>query len=434
MFEKQQKNLKNVYLFLALMGMEKKIGTDLDAEKRKQNKNIQKLMKAAWKHPFYKKRFKKAGVRPSDIKTAEDLAKLPLLTKDEVRAWMNKEAEKPGREYWYADTTSGSSGKPLMILLSPWEKACMLANWYRVLMKAGYNPLFGRMMTRVNAHDEHHGQYDTILQRFGLMRRSYVNQFEPEPDVIRAINKAKPDLLYMNKTEFMRIALYAQKNGVKVWHPKFYIPISEKTDDAARKLFKEVLGPNLVDSYGSAETGACMLRLPDSDEYVVHNDSFVVNIIDAEGKLANEGRVVVTPLFKTDLPLINYVIGDEATSRVEKGIRFVTGIKGRSNDFFKYRTGEVTTFFEITPVIAHSHDIQQIRFVQNDYDTIHVQIVQDTVNSKKSTDEIEKELTQQFNEVMKHPMHFEFEWMNSIPPDPNGKLRMIVCNIKEETK
>ena len=144
--------------------------------------------------------------------------------------------------------------------------------------------------------------------------------------------------------------------------------------------------------------------------------------------------MVVTPLFKTDLPLINYVIGDEATSRVEKGIRFITGVKGRSNDFFKYRTGEVTTFFEITPVIAHSHDIQQIRFIQNDYDTIHVQIVKDTVNSSKTTDEIEKELTQQFNEVMKHPMNFEFEWMNSIPPDPNGKLRMIVCNIKEDAK
>ena len=72
--------------------------------------------------------------------------------------------------------------------------------------------------------------------------------------------------------------------------------------------------------------------------------------------------------------------------------------------------------------------------IQNDYDTIHVQIVKDTVNSSKTTDEIEKELTQQFNEVMKHPMNFEFEWMNCIPPDPNGKLRMIVCNIKVAAK
>ena len=33
-FEKQQKNLKNVYQFPALMGMDKKIGTDMDTEKR----------------------------------------------------------------------------------------------------------------------------------------------------------------------------------------------------------------------------------------------------------------------------------------------------------------------------------------------------------------------------------------------------------------
>ena len=430
MLDKLQKKLTNVNLFFALMQMDRRIGTDLKAEKEKQNKNIRKLVRKAYEIPFYRERFKKAGVRPEDIRTSEDLAKLPLLTKDELRAWMKEEAAKPEHKDWYADTTSGSSGIPLTILLSPVEKAWMMANWFRVLLKAGYNPVTGKTMSRVNAHDEHHGEYDTFLQRLGILRRRYVNQYAPEQEVVDCINAYKPDLLYLNKTEFMRIALYCRNNGVKVWHPKFYAPVGEKTDDVARALFKEVFGENLIDSYGSAETGACMLRRPDSDEYVVHNDSFVVNLYDDENRLALEGKVVITPLFKTDMPLINYVIGDRAVSRMEDGIRFITRIEGRMNDFFRYETGEVTTFFEITPVIAHNTDILQIRFIQNDYKTIHVQIVQDMENSSRTKPEIEAHLTEQFLQVMKHPFHFEYEWMDCIPPDPNGKLRMIVCNVK----
>lgn len=429
MFDKLQKKMTNVMLFAALMKLDKKIGTDLKAEKRKQNRNIQKLMRKAYKIPFYRERFEKAGVKPSDIKTSEDLAKLPLLTKDELRIWMKEEAAKPEHKEWYADTTSGSSGIPLTILLSPREKAYMMANWFRVLMKAGYNPVFGKTMSRVNAHDEQHGDYDTFLQRFGILRRRYVNQYAPEKEVIRRINAYKPDMLYLNKTELMRIALYCRNHHCKVWKPKFYAPVGEKTDDVARELFIKVFGPQLVDSYGSAETGACMLRVPGSNEYVIHNDSFVVNLYDDENRLADEGKVVITPLFKTDVPLINYVIGDRAVSRTEEGIRFITRIEGRMNDFFKYESGEVTTFFEITPVIAHNKDILQIRFIQKDYEHIHIQIVQDTANSSRTKAEIEERLTAQFLQVMKHPFEFEYEWMDCIPPDKNGKLRMIVCEV-----
>ena len=34
------------------------------------------------------------------------------------------------------------------------------------------------------------------------------------------------------------------------------------------------------------------------------------------------------------------------------------------------------------------------------------------------------------NRIFKKPFEFEFEWMDSIPPDKNGKLRMIVCNVE----
>ena len=428
MLEKLQKKLENVYILYDLSRMSLQVPTDFSKVMRLQRIRLRKLMRRAYRIPFYRERFDAAGVRPGDIRTAADLAKLPVLTKDELREWMNRERNNPAYRDWIVDTTSGSTGKPLAVLFSPREKAYMKANWLRVMMCCGYNPFLGKTMSRINAHDEKSGKRESFIQKFGILRHEFVDQYAPEPDVIDAINRSKPDWLYMNKTELMRLVLYSNRTGKKIFHPRFYDPISEKVDENNRKLFIKTLGPNIVDSYGSAETGACLLRRPSDQDYVIHHDSFVVNILDEEGKPADEGRVVITPLYKTDLPLINYAIGDKAVCRWQDGVPFITGIQGRMNDYFYYENGEVTSFFEVTPVIAHCSDILQIRFIEETYDTIRIQIVRDE-HAGMSEKEIEDYLETNLNRIFKKPFQLVFDWMDVIPPDPNGKLRMIVAKV-----
>ena len=428
---KLQKKLMNLYIFTDLLKMSRKVPEDPSREIKVRDRRVRALVKKAYQIPFYRKRFDQAGVKPEDIRTGEDLVKLPLLTKDELREWMARETKKKKYENWIVDTTSGSTGKPLAILFSPREKAYMKANWLRVMMRCGYNPFFGKTLSRINAHDENPGGPDGKIQKIGILRRYFVDQYAPEDQVIDEINRIKPDWLYMNKTELMRLVLYSRRTGKSIFHPRFYDPISEKVDENNRKLFISVLGDGIVDSYGSAETGACLLRRPGEDDYVIHNDSFVVNIVDEEGKPASEGKVVITPLYKTDLPLINYSIGDKATCIVKDKARHITGIQGRMNDYFYYENGEVTSFFEVTPVIAHCPDILQIRFIEETFETIHVQIVRDE-KAKMSREELETYLETNLNKIFKRPFAFEFEWMDSIPPDQNGKLRMIVAKVPHD--
>lgn len=429
MFESIEKKLINGLILLDLPKMKHYIPKDFSKVKKIQDKRVRKLARKAYNIPFYKARFDAAGVKPEDIQCADDLTKLPLLTKDELRSWMKELEKDPKYKDWYRDTTSGSSGVPLMLLVSPKEKAYNMANWFRVLMIAGYNPFFGKTMSRTSAHSVT-GEHEAFFQKLGILRRGFLNQYAPEEDMVKQVNEYKPDLLYMNKTELMRLCLYCKKNNVKIHQPKFFCPTGEKIDDVARNLFKEILGPNIIDSYGTAEAGACMVKLGDAEEYTVHNDSFVVNIYDDNDQPADEGKIVVTPLYKTDLPLINYVVGDKVSSEVREGVRFVSSVQGRMNDAFKYETGEVTTFFEIAPIIAHCEDVLQIRFIQEDYHNIHVQCVHSNEPGVRSIEQIEKDLTEALNKKFKHPFNIKYEWMDVIPPDDNGKLRMIVCKVK----
>ncbi len=113
------------------------------------------------------------------------------------------------------------------------------------------------------------------------------------------------------------------------------------------------------------------------------------------------------------------------------GVRYVTSVQGRMNDFFRYDTGEVTTFFEIAPIIAHCEDILQIRFIQETYQQLRIQCVHNTAESRLTKEEVEKSLTEKLNGKFKHPFNIRYEWMDSIPPDQNGKLRMIVCKVAQ---
>ncbi len=408
MLENTQKKLMNGYILAYLPKMAHRIPKNFSRVMELQNERVQKLARCAWKIDFYRERFDRAGVRPEDIRTGDDLTKLPVLTKNELREWMGSLKDQPRYRDWICDTTSGSTGKPVSVLFSPKEKAYMKANWYRVMLCCGYNPMTGKMMSRINMHDVNPGGQDTFLQKLGIFRHAFVDQYAPEEEVIDRINAYEPDWLYMNKTELMRLVLYAKRTGKKIFHPKFYDPISEKVTENDRALFIEQLGPGIIDSYGTAETGACMLRLPGKDYYAVHNDSFVVNVVDDDGQLAHRGRILITPLYKTDLPLINYEVGDRAVMRTKQGVHFITEV--------------------VTPVIAHCPDILQIRFIQKTWDLIHVQIVRDE-NAKMTAPELEEYVSTSLNRIFKRPFSFEFEWMQVIPPDPNGKLRMIVCEV-----
>ena len=430
MFEAIDRKLLNAWVMLDLISLEKKQIPDPEKEKRIQNRRVQKLMKRAYEIPFYRKRFEEAGVSPNDFHRAEDFAKFPLLTKDDFRAWMAEECGKPQYAHYYLDTTSGSSGTPTRVLYSPREKAYNMANWLRVLMKAGYNPFVGKTVSRLCLVTSTNGGKQNILQRMGILRRELVDQYAPEQEVIDSINALKPDMLYMNKTELMRVALYSKQHGCTLCHPKFFAPTGEMIDESSRKLLTDVFGDGLIDSFGTVETGACMAKYPGTSEYRIHSDLFVVNLYDDNNQLTNEGKLTVTPLYKLDIPLINYVVGDKAAARTENGVKYITAIQGRMSDFIRHENGEVTTFYMFSPIVSHCEGVMQLRVRQLSYHELVIEVVMDP-DSSKTRKEIEDYLRKGLDGCLRSPMNISFHWMNVIPPDTNGKLRLIVNEMKK---
>ena len=300
----------------------------------------------------------------------------------------------------------------------------------------GFNPFTGKTMSRPNSLHGPVKEYDSPIQKMGILRRKYmsdtIKQRVDTQTLVDEINAYKPDYLYNHKNLLMRIAKYVKENDLYLHKPDFYTPFGEMLDDPSRALLTEIFGPGLIDAYGMGETGSCVIRLPGKKYYQVNSDLFVVNVYNQElTGPAMKGMMVITPLYKTELPLINYTSFDQADSYMKKGLRFMRGIQGRMNDVIHHRDGSVTEWGNISGIVNYIPEIISYRMVQDTYEDLTLMMVRNPDTPVEKQEEIEKVLDEKLMAMFKDPsIRITYQWLDEIPVDPNGKLRVIISNVK----
>ncbi|MEJ2716684.1 MAG: hypothetical protein P8182_06025, partial [Deltaproteobacteria bacterium] len=87
-------------------------------------RKLRAVIRNAYEHvPYYRSLFDSAGLTPQEIRTVEDLKKIPLTTKDDLRA---AGVEKAVADWVDPSTsvrtlTSGTTGKPFEVYRTPSE-------------------------------------------------------------------------------------------------------------------------------------------------------------------------------------------------------------------------------------------------------------------------------------------------------------------------
>lgn len=434
-----QKKLKNVYTLYYLMTLHRQLDGDPAKIKADQNRRIHKLMKRAYEIPFYRKKFEESGTTPDDYHCSEDLVKFPTLTKPELRLWMQQEWEDHPEKHdsLNVHSTSGSSGVPLKVLYTQREQGCSDANWIRVLSAAGYHPFRGKMYSFQTSHrDPSDKSRDSFIQRFGVMRRKVVSEDycvgDGIADTIRDINAYKPDMICFRRNCLVRIVAYSEKHNMTIHKPKLYCPISEMVDDVTRNLLKKTLGDGLIDAYGLSEMGSFVYQFPGNDFYYVANDIAVVNVYDDNDCLADDGRIIITSLYKTTYPIINYETKDLGTSYVKDGIRYMTSIQGRMNDMVLHEDGVESSALMLMRIANKTVGLSQFRFIEETYHDMLIQLAPDPNNTSMSREEIEKHFLDSVHELYGDEFNVRIEWMDVLPPDETGKQRCFVCKVNKD--
>lgn len=314
---------------------------------------LQETVKRVYeKVPYYRAKMDEKGVKPEDIKTLSDLAKLPFTTKQDMRdTYPFGLFAVPRDELVRIHASSGTTGKPTVVGytredLETWTDcvsriACMGGASSKDVAQIcfGYGMFTGALGL-------HYG-----LEKIGAaIVPSSTGNSEKQLMYMKDFNTS---LLVATPSYALRLAEVARQTGID---PKTDLGIkialvgSELLTDAMREEMHSAWGRDVLitTNYGMSElmgpgvSGECLEHCG----MHINEDYFLPEIIDSEtGEVlpaGEKGELVITCIKKEGLPLIRYRTKDvtrlfyepcacgRTTCRMEN-------LSGRSDDMLKIR-------------------------------------------------------------------------------------------------
>jgi len=321
-----------------------------DEMKKLQLKQLKDVVKRAYENvPYYKKRFDEAGIKPEDIKTLEDIQKLPLTTKDDLRAaYPFGMFAVPRREIVEVHTSSGTTGKPTVSGYTRED----LDTWSEIM---------ARGLTMFGVDDEDliqntHG-YGLFTGGFGVHYGAQkigatvipisTGQTRRQIEIMKDFGTT---VLIVTPSYGLYLAEVAEEEGLEredmklksigfgaeMWTEEMRQEIQKRFNAPAYNIYglTEIMGPGIA------------LECPEQDGLHVMEDHFYPEIIDSETQEVlgegEKGELVLTNLTRQGMPIIRFRTKDVTSLRREtcscgRTMVKMDRITGRTDDMLKIR-------------------------------------------------------------------------------------------------
>ncbi|MCC7567725.1 MAG: phenylacetate--CoA ligase [Methanoregulaceae archaeon] len=311
-----------------------------------QLKRLKKTLESVQNVEFYQKQLKSAGIKPRDIRTLDDVSKLPFTRKQDLRdGYPFGFFAVPLREVVRIHTTSGTTGKPTVVGYTRND----LATWA---------DLIARNMTMVGVTE------DDVFQNmvnYGMFTGGLGFHYGAEaigatviPSAtgntrrqIEMINDFGVTVIHCTPSYAMHLAEVAEEMDSPLESLRIGLFGAEPWSDSMRTELEKRLGVTAYDSYGLSELFGPGVAFECQEREGLHiwHDCYLVEIIDpVTGEVCGDGErgeLVVTPLAKEAMPLLRYRTGD-ITMLMEDGCicgraKKIARITGRSDDMLVIR-------------------------------------------------------------------------------------------------
>ena len=423
------RRLVNINVFRVLAQLMWNSRLSPEALARLRVKKLRRVLVHAYEHhEFYRIRMSAAGFDPYACRSVEDLERLPVLDRETYRNFVTSEECKDPVRYgeYFRDSTSGSTGKPLPVIRSWGERAYMLAKFLRLLYLNGYRP--GDVMYWI-ASPVHVRKRDTLLQSLGIMKRHTVPFSEPTDVLVQKLVDTRPSVIFANKSHLVQMAMYISSHDITIRCPRLCISVGETMDQVSLTLIQNVFGSSgIVDAYGSLEmSNLAYRRISEVEEFEFNHDTDILEVVDDAGQRCNHGTALVTDLHIDSFPLIRYQIGDRIDVEYRNGLPAVTRIVGRMDDLITLRDGRTFSGPMLEVIMEEHPEILQYRVIQESYDLLRIVIATGSGCDRQRLDRV---ITQSVNRHISKDVTAKCEFVDAIPPDANGKLRMLVSKVR----
>jgi len=406
--------------------------------KRVQEAQLQRMIYYAYNRiPYYNKLFKGLSLKPENIRTINDLEKLPILTKEIIKK--NWEDFKPAgleKMKFYTWSTGGSTGTPFRYRLDKFDRFLGGALWYRGWSYAGYELGDRTIFMGGSSLDINAKSYFTKLVHETARNIRMLSSFDMgENDMknyVHIINRFEPRYMYGYASSFYSFAKWIEDNGINIHSPNGIFSTAEKLFPEMRKKIESVFGTDLYDTYGLGDGGVSAYECSEHSGLHIDTERGVMEFVDEDGHQLEEGegRIVATSLHNHAMPFLRYDTGDlghiiSKNCNCGRGYKLLKEVVGRSVDILITPEGmKIHGWFFLYIFWEYCKGIKEYQVVQEKLDKIVIKIVPEDDFDESQLHEIRETIRKR-----SLSWEVEFKFVDKIERTGAGKYKFIINKI-----
>lgn len=403
-----------------------------------QNKKLRALIKHAYDNvPYYHRIFEERDLTARDIQTEDDLQKLPILTKNDIRHNFNDMLPKEFKKWKpIAISTGGSTGEPLKYYITKDQASINWAGMFRGWSWAGYK--IGDKRISFGGSSLIPNKNPT---KFEIVRRQLERNL---PLSVLSMNNAKYDnyinIIYSYKPKFIYgyacsiylLADYCKSRKINNINFDAVFSTAEVLLPHYRTAIENQFQCKVFDQYGSYDGGGQALECQIHQGLHITVEKVILEILDENGKNLHSdksGRIIVTDLHSYAMPFIRYEVGDvglltDKPCVCGRGLSRLKAIEGRTTDIIRLSNG-ISIAGELIVLIFKDCHVKQYQLIQKAKDELLVRVVKDINYSEWDTEHCMNILRHHVGKEIK----IQLEFCENIPVGHNSKYRNILSEI-----
>jgi phenylacetate-CoA ligase len=416
-------------LFEHVQAMEKLSKTEVDSWRAKK---LSAFLQAASASPYWMKKFADYDLNLSSNYSFDELKKLPLMTKDDVRDNFSKIVSPLyPRNKTIVRHTSGSTGSGMVFRETrdcerlTWSFWWRYRKWHGIDRRTWCGYFGGRSI--VSLRPAIRKLWKTNIIGRQVLFSSYHLSEATLPLYLNAIRDHKLPWLHGYPSTLVAVAQFAKSLNIKIDLPclKIITTGAENLSSWQRRVLNEAFSVPVVQHYGQAEAVSNISECPLGKLHVDEEYSFTEFVGSSP---FGEKTIVGTNWSNPAFPLIRYDSGDLATLD-DKGCscgrngRLVKEIDGRKEDYLTLSSGAKVG--RLDHIFKDMVNVRAAQFRQRSLNDIELRLV--TISGYSIKDE--KALLGEISKRLGDQHSVKIRYVDEIEKTKSGKLRLVKSDI-----
>ncbi len=405
-----------------------------------QEDRLRRIVRHAALHvPYYRLLFEKLGLRVEDINSADDLRRLPRLSRETIRRDGSLLHADNIRHYHPTlARTSGTSGLALECYLDRDSNALEFVHYWRHWGWAGYR-LGQRFAELASVHFLRRPRLDGRI--FDLQRvygRLLLNSMKLTQanvgDYAALLASFRPLYFKGLASALYRLATLLTASKMTVPPLRAVFSSGENLTREMRAAIESAFQCPILDCYGHMERTVCIAQCLEGSYHVL-SDYGLLELVDR--KPSEESGIELaaplgTSLYNRAMPLLRYEIGDlievfldPPGCRCGRSFPVVRGVRGRVAAAIVTPEGRVESALFALPRIVP--EIALLQFVQERLDRVEVRVVRGEAFNGDCDSILRRCLREALG--LSVEVRIRYVSLDEIETDPSGKRPVAISKV-----